>query len=347
VLVPLDGSARAEHALPWAIDLAAMRHAPLRLLRVVSPSIPMTIEAGASPVAYGTAAVVEEEPVVRYLQQQVDAVLATSPGLTVSTTVRVGDPADQILTAAEEEQAQLVVLTTHGRTGLARWVRGSVAEKLVRYGAAPLLLIRPWDAAPAVAGRAHLGGRVLVPLDGSSLAEQVLPEALRLAAGAEGEVVLVTVTPVEQEHAKHVAAARRAMVQSRGQGRTYLHDIARRLRSENTAVRTVVLTATDVAGAIVEQAAMDEADVIAMCTHGRGSTGRLLYGSVADRVAHEARVPVLLCHPRRASVGAQPGDALVAPLADAGPRERETSGKSPMPGSGPGRTVGDEGAVPR
>jgi nucleotide-binding universal stress UspA family protein len=137
----------------------------------------------------------------------------------------------------------------------------------------------------------------------------VLPEAVRLAAGAEGEVVLVTVTPVEQEQAKQAAAARRVMVQSRGQGRTYLHDVARRLRSQHTAVRTVVLTAADVAGAIVEQATTDEADVIAMCTHGRGSAGRLLYGNVADRVAHEARVPVLLFHPQQARAATSAGPA--------------------------------------
>ena len=290
VLVPLDGSTLAERALPWAAALALRWHAPLLLARVVSPIV-ITGAPGdvANGLVYESVLAAEEEAATQYLQQQVDTLRAASPALDVKARVGLGDTGEQLLKVGASEHAQVIVLTTHGRGGLARWVRGSVAEKLLRYGTIPLLLLRPWDADPASAP--SVGSRVLVPLDGSRWAEQVLDYAIRLAAGVAGEIVLVTVASPE-------AAESEGHHLSHAEARSYLHGVARRLREQCVSVRTVVASGPSAAQAIVAQAARDASDVIAMTTHGRGGIGRLRYGSVADLVAHEARVPVLLVHPQ-------------------------------------------------
>jgi nucleotide-binding universal stress UspA family protein len=145
---------------------------------------------------------------------------------------------------------------------------------------------------------------VLVPLDGSDLAEAAVPHAWRVAAPA-GEIALVSVIQPDGEGGQHpqldpgvARAVRRRAAQDR------LNEVAGRLRRRGGQARGTVLTAWDAAGAIVDHAAVREADLVVMSTHGRGGLGRLLYGSVADAVARAARCPVLLVRPH--PVGAEP-----------------------------------------
>jgi nucleotide-binding universal stress UspA family protein len=323
VLVPLDGSALAERALPWAAALAEHRHAPLLLVRAVSPYVTVAPDRWTEPdsVLSQDVMAAEENEAYRYLEKQAEMLGLVAPALSVRRAVPAGDAADEVLRLAAAQGAQLIVLTTHGRTGLVRWVRGSVAEKLLRYGSLPLLLIRPWEHEPAAAKDRWRGRRVLVPLDGSALAEHVLPEATRLTAGAGGEVVLATVVRPNHDQDQDSRPARALATASRDHARTYLHGVARRHRQQGARVRSVVLVAADIVRALTEHAVAEDADVIAMGTHGRGGIGRFVYGSVADQVAHRAPVPVLLVRPPAAAAA-----RLVEPLTE---NERETVAPRP------------------
>lgn len=310
ILVPLDGSRLAEQALGHAVHAAQRYDAPLLLVRVVDlqPVLGSNLAADALASIYE---VEREAEAQRYLEEQAAALRHAFPGLVVETELALGAPAFRVIEVEAARHAQLVVLTTHGRTGLDRWVRGSVAEHVLRHGAAPVLLVRPWDLPSAVdslAGRA--GIRVLVPLDGSPLAEQVLPAACRLASGKEGferpsakgtdaagsrgELVLLCVCTGSSVQPAAVGVATH---RDRAFAQRYLERVAAQVRQSGVRVRTIVLVAQDVAAAIVEQSVVEASDLVAMSTHGRGGIGRWLHGSVADCVAFTCRVPVLLFHP--------------------------------------------------
>ena len=285
ILVPLDGSALAERALPWALMFARRWRAPLLLVRV-------------DEMDEGRA----------YLERKASALQATDPSLDVNVEVTSGEPALALLELEQQTNARLVALTTHGRTGLARWARGSVAETIVRHGAAPVLIVRPWDHTESeveLERMARSGLRVLVPLDGSELARGILPLVTELATGDSGALILAGVVRPPDEHAigpyyqpQHVYETRHAM-------REYLARRRDEARAAGVHATSAMGVERDVAGALVDLASIESADVVALSTHGRGALGRVLYGSVADRVAHDARVPVLLVRPR-AAANAQP-----------------------------------------
>src|SRR5207248_781009 len=144
ILIPLDGSELAEKALPYAAALAQERRVPLLLVRVVE--VHGVVRANLSTAAM-TDLIVEEDwkEAEQYLSGRVQALRGIAPGLVVRPALPIGDPAVEILAAERACGAQAVVLTTHGRAGLKRWLRGSVAEQVLRYGQAPVLLVRPWD----------------------------------------------------------------------------------------------------------------------------------------------------------------------------------------------------------
>ena len=298
ILVPLDGSALAETALPWAVVLATRWCAPLVLARVVELRSHAAVSLADSALATGAYEYEEQEARV-YLERSASTLRAAHPEVEVRGELVCGEAGGALLDLEQQVGARVVVLTTHGRTGLARWARGSVAETIVRHGAAPVLLVRPWDRDETAAhldGMAQGGLRVLVPLDGSPLAQGVLPLVSDLAAGARGELLLAGVARPPDEHAigpyyhHNFQDDRRAL-------REYLSH--RRADAEQAGIRarSAVGVESDVAGALVDLASIESADVIALSTHGRGALGRLLYGSIADRVAHAAQIPVLLYRP--------------------------------------------------
>ncbi|NCA13208.1 MAG: universal stress protein [Proteobacteria bacterium] len=147
VVLPLDGSALSERARPWAVAIARLHQAPLMLMGVVDPYQASTLglAATAGVPLYDTLVPDTVQEVTTYLEAQAEAIVAMAPDVQVSTRVQIGDAAREILHGAGEIDAQLVVLTTHGRGGVDRWIRGSVAERVVSHGHLPVMLIRPWD----------------------------------------------------------------------------------------------------------------------------------------------------------------------------------------------------------
>lgn len=297
LVVPLDGSPFAEHAIGVACSIAKASGARVELVRVHRT---YTFDMGEG--SHWDAVTRQDETV--YLTHAA-ACAEARWDLEVATAVLDGPIAEAICEHAQEAPAPLIVLSTHGRTGFSRaWV-GSSADAVVRHAVSPVLLLRCTDE-----GAADRDGlaihEIVVALDGSGFAEQVIPHALSLAEAANAHVLLLRVVePVTipvAEFAPFYAGAAAAMAESTQvlveRAEQYASELAGRLRREheNLEVRSDVCVATSAAPAIIEHAAERHAEVVALATHGRG-VSRLLLGSVADKVLRGGTGAVLLVRP--------------------------------------------------
>lgn len=284
ILVPLDGSALSEAALPLAERVARASRATIVLVRVHIPAIIGT-DAGFIP-PHWEAEVRESE---RDYLSRAGNDLASRSGLAVETELLEGTPGEAIGRYAERAGANLIVASTSGRTGWNRAWIGSTADWLVRFAPVPVLLVRPEpDAAVSDRPATH----VLVPLDGSDRSEKILPDALRLARVGHARMTLLRVVPpVARSFGAYGTPGATA---SRDEQRTLdvmreakdaLERVADRLRKEEPSlqVETEVIASESIAGAILERARDASADAVAMCSRGRGAS-RLLLGSVADKL---------------------------------------------------------------
>lgn len=279
IVVPLDESELAEEALPWAALVARATGDSLHLVSVWTYDETIWARANLDPDA--------ELPEIRTaLQSYLDGV-ASRPalaGLQVTTEVRVGDVAEQVVDVAAEGETALVVITSHGRGGFKRFVQGSVASKLAQNSPAPILVDRTGGVPAGLT-------RLLVTLDGSDTAEAALPVARRLAAAAGAEVHLlrvynpyaeVAVSPIGP--AGNMGDLAEKLYES---AEIYMKDVVR--EGESWDVR-----AGRPLDVILDYAAEKGCEVIVMATHGRGGVIRLALGSTSDAVMRAADRPVLL-----------------------------------------------------
>jgi nucleotide-binding universal stress UspA family protein len=225
-------------------------------------------------------------------------------GFSVDTAELSGEHVAAVISqAAREFPADLIVMTTHGRTGPTRWVLGSVAEALVACSPAPILLQRAWDPGR----RAVLLGdqpTLLVPVDGSRFSEAVLPAALALADDLGAEILLVRVDPRSHD----VLRADEDVPNSPGKQeyhpvvaiREYLEELAARLRGDSAVPISYRVECGDPATAIMATAEDTHAALVVMATHGRTGFQRMVLGSVADAVLQHGRAPPVLVHPTSA-----------------------------------------------
>jgi nucleotide-binding universal stress UspA family protein len=200
-------------------------------------------------------------------------------------------------------------MATRGRGPLGRFWLGSVADRLVRQASIPIVLVQPKDVAPDLVIEPMIR-RVLIPLDGSELAEQILEPALALGQAIPAEYTLLRVvkqmTPASYDPAnKRVSGLRESHMkqlqeldrQHWTEAQEYLERAAERLRARSLTVQTRVVAHEQPAAAILDDAQQHPVDLIALATHGRGGLKRLLLGSVADKVLRGATIPVLVYRP--------------------------------------------------
>ncbi len=282
ILVPLDGSELAEQALPAAASIARATHRPLVLARVIPiTQVPNTFGAPLPAETFQQLADEEQQLAAEYLEQ-----MATSlrpQGLTLQTCVGHGEPASTLLDLALAFQVGLIVMTSHGRTGLARLALGSVADRLVRDGHVPVLLVH----ACAAAERAGHLDHAVVPLDGSALAETALGTAVALAGPLLQRITLLRVIAPDASPEQRAAAHR------------YLDSQQAHLQQQ-LAGRPCAVSALMRQGHPAEQIRRQgEADAALVIMATRGETGarRWALGSVADQLVHEAGGPMLVVHP--------------------------------------------------
>jgi nucleotide-binding universal stress UspA family protein len=291
LLVPLDRSPFAEQALPLAVAIARRAGAGLDLVQAhvlyaLEENYParlpyypeMDVRAG------------QEEQL--YLDATARWVATVSP-VPVTTAVVPGPVGDAILDRARDRKADLIVLTTHGRGPLSRFFLGSVADELIRRARVPVLVVRPAPTAPDLLPEPAFA-TVLIPLDGSPLAEAVLEPALDLAGLMEARCHLLRVVDGGASGAAWVESALRA---KRDEATAYLEDAAARVRARGLPVATQVVVASRPAEAILEAVGALDGCLLALATHGRGGVRRLLLGSVADEVVRGATGPVLVYRP--------------------------------------------------
>jgi nucleotide-binding universal stress UspA family protein len=299
VLVPLDGSTFGEHALPLALAIARRAGARLQLAHV--NVLPAPLFAERRPNFENTLDPRAREKAQAYLDGAAER-LASRAGVPSTSVLLEGGIAEALQGHIAATGVDLVVMTTHGRGPLSRFWLGSVADEFLRRATVPVLLVRPQEAPPDFA-REPLPRHVLVPLDGSALAEQVLAPAVSLGSPAEADYTLVRVVqPVVVGGYDPVGFGASQMLQPAmdemcAQAREYLDGVARRLRAQRLSVHTRVLIDQQPPGAIFEEAQAGGIDLIALATHGRHGLARLLLGSVADKVIRGSSLPVLAYRP--------------------------------------------------
>lgn len=290
ILVPLDGSAFSESALPHAMDLSRRTGADLQLAIVHEP-IPS--------FAYDEWETAAWEWSQEYLRAVRDRVSAEAGGK-VEAWIGTGRPMEMLRTRAESVGADLVVMATHGRGALSRAWLGSVADAFVRQSQQPVLLVRPPESGAPTDGVALR--RVLVPLDGSELSESVLDLARALAELYEGELHLLRVVsyPIEiaSPYLPHtVQMNQRVVEEAEESAGAYLREIQDRLRADGVQVTTRVVVDHQAGHAIAAQVEEIGADLVVMATHARKGVQRAILGSTADKVIRSVHVPVLVRRP--------------------------------------------------
>ena len=297
ILVPLDGSALAEKALAAALQLArAMAgradatSVRLILLRVVGP----VALVAADPMLYDELMRMGVDEAQAYLKTVVETVDAGPVQVDVQAVS--GAPADAIVHYAEEHGVDLIVMSSHGRTGSSRWVYGSVAEKVLHHAPCATVIIRAHVAVAMFQNR-----KILVPLDGSPLAERALEPALVIADAMQSDVTLLRVAPGRETLPQSTSPSGEdlgvvrdiAAAQERAEAEAYLQRIYG-ARANRHLFFDVVTTGGDIADAIVSYADERHVDLIVMSSHGRSGIGRWLHGSVAEKVLRGADCATLI-----------------------------------------------------
>jgi nucleotide-binding universal stress UspA family protein len=311
LMVPLDGSPLSEAALPAACALAQQSGAAIRLAHVHMPDALNPIYVEGLPVIDQQLHSLARDHERAYLEGVserlpagwiADCVVLDPPALqSRAEAVAAARAADAV-----EAPADLIVMTTHGRGGLARFWLGSVASAIAQVSDVPVLFVRPGDRT-LEPGSPPASLHILMPLDGSPLGEQIIGPALELGRATHAAYTLLqvvkpttllragaftTATDLDPDATQErVAAAER-----------YLARIKARLAAADAEARAQVCVADRVAAAILSEANLLQADLIALATHGYGGMGRLLLGSIADKLLRGAEVPVLVYRPRAPGV---------------------------------------------
>jgi nucleotide-binding universal stress UspA family protein len=332
LLVPLDGSALAEQALGQAAAIARASGASIDLV---------SVHEQIAHDGYGEAQVDHRRwnDEHRYLET-IAAELASGGGIRVTHSMMGGDPQEMICRRAADVDADLIVITSHGRTGFSRTWFGSVADGLVRHAPTSLLILRPIAGDARRAAAHHLFKKVLVPLDGSMLAGEILSTVSNLARCGNASISLLgVVQPLLASAFEPASLLPYSFLLRDGTAIAHLVEdatndlqaVADRLHAEGTTpVDSHVVVTQNVAHGVIEFARSHDVDLIAMSTHGRG-TSRYFVGSVADKVLRASGLPMLL----RRSVPAAylaPGPQIEAALpkrSSAPPQSSQTDDDDP------------------
>jgi len=298
ILVPLDGSKRAERTIPIALRLARSNGGTIILLRVVNPNWSSFVQAEFAQ-ELPTEAKFEAENYLLTLARSKEF-----HGVHTEIVVPFGSAGATILTTAMLHHADIIVINSHGHTGVSRWIMGSVADKVTRYAEMPVLLFRDKSALPTGSGPSE-PLRILVPLDGSELAMTALEPAAEL-------VTMLNTATANTLHLTRVIGDSDKLQATR----YYLQTIATRIQQGEIApivtrqhmiVSWSIAVNVDPAEAIVRVAENAEdtdnsggsgtCDLIAMTTHGLTGLPFWTLGSITERVRAGTQLPILIVRP--------------------------------------------------
>lgn len=284
ILVPLDGSGRAEHALPYAEWVAKRLGSTVTLLTACGLDDPMV------------------RPLTVYLEKQTEDMRKS--GVSANCACVTGDIAEEILGFSEKNRVGLIVMTSRGTSGSGRWSLGGVALKVVLHCNTPILLVR---TAERHAARLQEGVRsILVPLDGSPVAESILPHIRDLALATGLEVILMQVTvpigypAVARDNVE--AGGHEADVKKLNQGRQeatefYLKEREKELAAKGVKVSAVSLSGKPASDVILQYISDNPIGITALATHGFSGLSKWAFGSVAIDILEGSTRPLLLLRP--------------------------------------------------
>jgi nucleotide-binding universal stress UspA family protein len=292
MLIPLDGSKTAEKVLPYARFVAGALKFPIELLAVVD-IVELATHISADRARYLDALIADS---VRRSEQYLGEIARTFPNGT-KCTVEKGQPEQVIIETAAADKGTLVTMATHGRSGMNRWLLGSVTEKVLRGGTNPMLLVRATEEGKTDGGATLKS--IVVPLDGSELAEGVLPAVAELAKTLKLAVVLFRAYNIpysayaggEGYYAVNYNALLTAM---RDEAVDYLEKKAKAVKKMGIAEVSCVAKEGFAADEIISLARQSPGNLIAMCTHGRSGVKRWMLGSVTETVVRHSGGPILV-----------------------------------------------------
>jgi len=293
IMVPLDGSRFAESAVPLALAVSRRTGAPLHLVTVQEP-IPS--------FAYDEWQNAAEDWSQAYLDNAVERVRPLA-GAEVTAVLLAGHVAEVLEEEARSRSADLVVMATHGRGAFSRAWLGSVADAFVHHTRRPVLLVRPdeGEEEPQL-GTDPVFKRLMIPLDGTELAESVLEPAVSFAGLFKAALRLVRVVPFPMQftspYLPHTMQMNQEFVtEARDAAVAYLETQAQRLRSRGQTAETSVVVVAQPGHGLLTEVVEAGCDLVAMATHGRAGLTRAILGSTTDKVVRGSHVPVLLYRP--------------------------------------------------
>ena len=294
MLIPLDGSKLAENVLPYARALAGALDLRIELLSVVD-SMDSARTSHAGHVRSLDAIV---EATVQESRRYLEGVARSFTGSTVTSFVEQGQPEEVIIDKAARDKGTLIGMATRGRSGIHRWLMGSVAEKVLRGATNPLLLVRGNEEGKSD-GAARLKS-IVVPLDGSKRAETVLPPAMDLAKKLSLAIVLTRAyqIPLSASYAgaesPYIPNSDALLNLVREEAGAYLEGKVNELHQNGVEKVSSILLVGSGADEIIDLARSTPDNLIAMCTHGRSGVERWVLGSVTEKVVRHSGDPVLV-----------------------------------------------------
>jgi nucleotide-binding universal stress UspA family protein len=302
IMVALDDSVESRNALPWAMSIAQRAKCSVELVH------------GVYPPAAGTelyAAAVLDDERRRASERETEDRLRADVAPMISAGIDahfmiLRDASPELLAAhARDKGSDLLIMTTHDRGRLEQFLLGSISESIAHRVELPVLLVHSSTPIPVVTPDAVSIRHLLVPLDGSAFAEQIIPHVAQLASMMEAEVTMLAV--VDPILAVAASTSGRDSVVSDGSENTghvdafdaeALERAANPLRDAGVSVQIAAVPHRRPATVIVDYAKQHSVDVIAMTTHGRGALKRIVMGSVAHRVLRSTNIPMLIYSPR-------------------------------------------------
>jgi nucleotide-binding universal stress UspA family protein len=290
LLVPLDGSKIAEQVLPYARCLARELKIPVDLLGVVDPEALVAFANPEKGRPIDTLVAESMSSSAIYL----DSTARSFHAAQVKSSVARGKPEEVIIEKAAADEDTLIVMATHGRSGIQRWLLGSVADKVLHASTNHVLLVRATEQGKPD-GEAPLK-TVIVPLDGSPLAEQVLPCVVDLAKKMKLEMVFMRAyaLPPAVTADEYGAYSDELLNQLEAEARDYLADKVKEVKDQGVEKASSVVNIGYGGEEIITLARKTADNFVAMCTHGRSGIKRWVLGSVAERVVRHSGDPVLI-----------------------------------------------------
>jgi nucleotide-binding universal stress UspA family protein len=290
ILVPLDGSRLAECVLPHAVALARAFGARVTLLRVVAQAHSTDQEQTIDPLRWHMRKTEAES----YLDSV--ATHLREAEFHVDKVTLEGEAANNVIEFAHEHDVGLILLSSHGQSGLSEWNVSSVVQKIILRAYMPVMIVRAYQI-PSNDLMGQRYKRVLVPLDGSQRAECVLPLASQLACSHDAQLLLAHAVR-KPEVPRHMPLAEaetelvdRMIKYNRLEAKKYLADLKDRLECN---VELYLLESEDTAAALHDLVQREGVDLVALSAHGYTSTSRWPYGSMALNFIAYGTTPLLV-----------------------------------------------------